>query len=52
MAVIITTWLLSIGLVINALHISWVFRRYLELRRRVFELELDRDYPLSRGHRD
>lgn len=43
--IILSIWVLSFGLVVNAWHILQVSKRNQELQRRVFELEMERDFP-------
>lgn len=48
----VAIWMLSFGLVINAWHIYRVNKQLLALRQRVFELEMERDFPgFRRGDR-
>jgi len=43
--IIISIWVLAAGSVIASLHVRWVFKEHLKLRRRVHHLEMDREFP-------
>ena len=43
--IVVSIWILSAGCVLQAIHVSWVFRRHLELQERVHRLEMERDFP-------
>jgi hypothetical protein len=41
----ISIFLLSAGLVVTSLHLSWMNRNILRLSERIHHLEMERDYP-------
>jgi hypothetical protein len=45
MAVTITNWLFAAAIIIQSLHLVQINKRHMALQRRVFELEMERDFP-------